>query len=141
VRARAGALEAIAARGLAGAFSPADGNPAGVAEAIEDLFGQNPALSALIVYNEQALPLVLDRLTQLGRHIPGDMSVVAICPDDQAEHLVPAVSDVALPAAELGRLAFERLAGLIAGHDQPLSTLLEPHLVRRGSGGPPPRQT
>lgn len=107
----------------------------------EELFGQDTDLSGLIVYNEQALPFVLDRLAQLGRHVPGEMSVVAICPDDQPEHLTPALTDVALPASELGRLAFERLAGLMAGKAQPTSTLLEPHLTRRGSGGPPPRRT
>ncbi|WP_234010313.1 substrate-binding domain-containing protein [Streptomyces sp. SPB074] len=67
------------------------------------------------------------------------MSVLAICPDDQAEHLVPPVSDVALPSRKLGRLAFERLAGLIGGEEQPVSTLLAPQLKRRGSTGPPRR--
>jgi DNA-binding LacI/PurR family transcriptional regulator len=52
---------------------------------------------------------------------------------------VPAVSDVALPASDLGRIAVERLAGLISGSEQPTSTLLEPQLNRRGSAGPPPR--
>lgn len=139
LRARDGALAAMAERGLTPVWAPAVATPAGAAEAVEELFGQDAALTALVVYNEQALPFVLDRLHQLGRRVPGDMSVVAICPDDEAEHLVPAVSDVALPAAELGRLAVERLTGLIAGQEQPTSTLLEPHLNRRGSGGPPPR--
>jgi LacI family transcriptional regulator len=140
IRARDGALEAMTAHGLAPVWSPAQPSPAGAAEAIEELFGQDAELSGLIVYNEQALPYVLDRLAQLGRRVPTDMSVVAICPDDQAEHLIPAVSDVALPTSELGRLAFERLAGLMAGREEPTSTLLEPHLTRRGSGGPPPRR-
>ena len=140
LRARDGVLQELTDRGLNPTWIPAQPNPAGVAEAIEELFGQDPELSALIVYNELALPFVLDRLRQLGRRVPGDMSVVAICPDDQAQHLLPAVSDVALPAAELGRLAFERLVGLIGGTDQPVSTLLEPHLNRRGSAGPPLRR-
>lgn len=140
LRARSGVLRAMEERGLAAVWSAAEPTPAGVAEAVEDLFGQDPELSALAVHNEQALPLVLDRLAQLGRRVPGDMSLVAICPDDQAERLVPAVSDVALPATELGRLAFERLAGLIAGQEQPGATLLAPQLNRRGSGGPPPRR-
>jgi DNA-binding LacI/PurR family transcriptional regulator len=138
MRFRDGALAAMSERGLAPVWSAARATPAGAAEAIENLFGQQPRLTGLIVYNEQALPFVLDRLRQLGRNVPGQMSVVAICPDDQAEHMMPAVSDVALPAAELGRLAVERLAGLIAGSDQPTSTLLEPDLNRRGSAGPPP---
>ena len=138
-RFRDGALASMRERGLAPVWTPARANPAGAAEAIENLFGQHPGLTGLIVYNEQALPFVLDRLRQLGRSVPGEMSVVAMCPDDQAEHMVPAVSDVALPATELGRLAVERLAGLIGGAEQPTSTLLEPHLNRRGSAGPPPR--
>jgi DNA-binding LacI/PurR family transcriptional regulator len=140
LRARDGVLRELEARGLPPVWTPAQPSPAGVAEAIEELFGQDPDLSALIVYNEQALPFVLDRLSQLGRRIPGDMSIVAICPDDQAGRLIPPVSDVALPAMELGHLAFERLAGLITGTEQPTSTLLEPQLNRRGSAGPPPRR-
>lgn len=139
VRCRDGALAAMSERGLAPVWSAAQATPAGVAEALENLFGQHPGLTGLIVYNEQALPFVLDRLRELGRSVPGQMSVVAICPDDHAEHMVPAVSDVALPAADLGKLAVERLTGLIAGAAQPMSTLLEPHLNRRGSAGPPPR--
>lgn len=139
MRFRDGALSAMRERGLAPVWTAARATPAGAAEAIENLFGQHPGLTGLIVYNEQALPFVLDRLRQLGRSVPGEMSVVAMCPDDQAEHMVPAVSDVALPATELGRLAVERLAGLIGGAAQPTSTLLEPHLNRRGSAGPPPR--
>jgi DNA-binding LacI/PurR family transcriptional regulator len=138
MRFRDGALGAMSECGLATAWSAARATPAGAAEAIENLFGQHPGLTGLVVYNEQALPFVLDRLRQLGRSVPGQMSVVAICPDDQAEHMMPAVSDVALPASDLGRIAVERLAGLIAGSEQPTSTLLEPHLHRRGSAGPPP---
>jgi LacI family transcriptional regulator len=139
LRARDGALRVMRDLDLPEVWTPTPATPAGVAAAIENLFVQDPALTGLVVYNEQALPFVLDRLRQLGRHVPGQMSVLAICPDDQAEHLVPAVSDVALPTAELGRLAFERLHGLISGREEPVSTLLEPHLNRRGSAGPPPR--
>ena len=139
LRARDGALRVMRDLDLPEVWTPTHATPAGVAAAIENLFGQDPGLTGLVVYNEQALPFVLDRLRQLGRHVPGQMSVLAICPDDQAEHLVPAVSDVALPTAELGRMAFERLHGLITGREAPVSTLLEPHLNRRGSAGPPPR--
>jgi len=139
LRARDGALSAMAECGLPRVWSPMTATPAGAAEAIEDVFGQDPELTGLVVYNEQALPFVLSRLREIGREVPGRMSILAICPDDLAEHMVPAVSDVALPADELGRLAFERLAALIDGRAQPVSTLLEPRLNRRGSAGPPPR--
>ena len=139
LRARDGALSAMTDCGLPQVWSPMTATPAGAAEAIEDAFGQDPELTGLVVYNEEALPFVLNRLREIGREVPGRMSILAICPDNLAEHMVPPVSDVALPAEELGRLAFERLAALIDGRAQPVSTLLEPRLNRRGSAGPPPR--
>jgi LacI family transcriptional regulator len=80
---------------------------------------------------------VLDRLAQLGRSIPRDLSVITIGQDDQAASRAQQTSNIPIPATQLGRVAFERLTGLIAKSDQPVSTLLEPHLDRQGSANPP----
>jgi DNA-binding LacI/PurR family transcriptional regulator len=64
--------------------------------------------------------------------------VITIGQDDQAVSRALQTSNVPIPATELGQIAFERLAGLIAKNDQPVTTLLEPHLVRQGSANPPP---
>jgi DNA-binding LacI/PurR family transcriptional regulator len=50
---------------------------------------RDPALTALIIYNELAFLPVLDRLTQLGRSIPRDLSVITIGQDDQEATAVP----------------------------------------------------
>jgi len=57
--------------------------------------------------NEHALPNVLRRLDELEIRVPVDMSIVAICPEDQAHDTHPAISNVSLPAAELGIVAVD----------------------------------
>lgn len=138
LRARSGALGAMARLGLPQTWTALEPTPAGAATAIEAILAQDPALTALIIYNELAFLPVLDRLAELGRSIPRDLSVITIGQDDQAASRAQKTSNVPIPATQLGRAAFERLAGLIANNDQPVTTLLPPHLDRQGSANPPP---
>jgi DNA-binding LacI/PurR family transcriptional regulator len=138
LRARSGVLGAMAQRGLPQTWTAMEPTPAGAAGAIEAILADDPALTALIIYNELAFLPVLDRLAQLGRSIPQDLSVITIGQDDQAASRALKTSNVPIPATQLGRVAFERLTGLIAKDSQPVVTLLEPHLDRQGSASPPP---
>ena len=79
------------------AWAPCDGQLADVARAVDGLLAKVPGLTGLIVYNERALPLVLDRLAGLGLRVPHDVSVVAVCPDDEAER-APGPGERRLPA-------------------------------------------
>jgi LacI family transcriptional regulator len=137
LRTRSGVLDAMAQHGLPQTWTAVEPTPAGAARAIEEILAQDPALTALIIYNELAFLQVLDRLAQLGRSIPRDLSVITIGQDDQAASRAQQTSNIPIPATQLGRVAFERLTGLIAKSDQPVSTLLEPHLDRQGSANPP----
>jgi len=60
------------------------------------------------------------------------MSVVAICPEDQALDAHPPVSNVSLPAAELGTVAVDQLIELLDGESLP-PVVLSPTLTPRGS--------
>jgi DNA-binding LacI/PurR family transcriptional regulator len=133
LRARSGVMDALGERGLRQVWSPAEPTAAGAAAALETLLAQDPAITALIVYNELAFGPIMERLAQLGRAVPRDMSVVTIGQDDQAPLGDRRLSNVPIPAAEMGRAAFERLTNLITKAGQPSSTLLEPHLERHGS--------
>jgi DNA-binding LacI/PurR family transcriptional regulator len=119
-------------------FAPVESGPAGPTQALESLLSANPDTTGLIVYNEHALPHLLRRLGELGMRVPADMSVVTICPEDEATSLVPPVSGVTLPVAELGKLAVDQLMGVLHG-EVPHPVLLRPALTPRGSAGPPPR--
>jgi DNA-binding LacI/PurR family transcriptional regulator len=144
VHARDGALAALRGqRGRGGgsvrtAWAPCDGQPGDVARAVDGLLAKVPGLTGLIVYNERALPLVLDRLTGLGLRVPQDVSVVAVCPDDEAERLPVPVSAVSLPVEELARTAVRLLAGQVNGESVPSVTILPPTLKVRATTAPAP---
>ncbi|GAA0966044.1 LacI family DNA-binding transcriptional regulator [Acrocarpospora macrocephala] len=103
-----------------------------VAETVKILFDQHPGLTGLVVHNEAAVGHVLAALRALGRSVPEDVSVVAICPDDVAERASPALTSVLIPAEDVGhqavRLLMAKLDGLPAD-----SMLLEPRLTIRES--------
>lgn len=52
---------------------------------------------------------------ELGRSIPGDLSVVALHDYDLAAMLVPALTTVAMPLRELGRTAVDQLLQIVDG--------------------------
>jgi LacI family transcriptional regulator len=132
VRARNGALQALAARGVKAQALSVELARKGVTEALERLFQVQPGTTGLIVYNELALPDVLMRLDELDIRVPADMSVVALCPEDQAANARPPMSNVSLPAIELGTLAVGQLLQLLDG-TMPDPVLLSPTLTPRGS--------
>jgi len=63
LRARSGVLGAMAQRGLPQTWTTVEPTPAGAARAIEEILAQDPALTALIIYNELAFLPVLRRTT------------------------------------------------------------------------------
>jgi LacI family transcriptional regulator len=131
--ARDGAVEAIESRGATAVWQPCEPSSDGVDAALTALFAANPDTSGLIVYNEWALPLVVDRLARMGRRVPRDVSLVAICSDDEVGRLAHPVTSLALPVEDLARTAVQRLAGLIRGEPQPPVTMLAPELNVRES--------
>ncbi|WP_194911478.1 LacI family DNA-binding transcriptional regulator [Catenulispora rubra] len=138
IHARDGALTTLRARRAKTAWTPCDGQPSEVARAVDGLLAKVHGLTGLIVYNERALPLVLDRLRGLGLRVPQDVSVVAVCPDDEAERLAVPVSAVSLPVEELARTAVRLLAGQVNGESVPSVTILAPTLKVRDTTAPAP---
>jgi DNA-binding LacI/PurR family transcriptional regulator len=78
---------------------------------------------------------VLTALAALGRRVPADVSVVAICPDEVAERANPALTSVLIPAEEVGRQAVSLLMRKLKGEPVPEATLLDPRLTVRASTG------
>ncbi|MEU6852042.1 LacI family DNA-binding transcriptional regulator [Actinacidiphila alni] len=136
VHAREAVLAALETGGRPAVWAACEPAPGGVVRALDDLLAREPDLTALIVYNERVLPLVMERLAGMGCAVPGDISVIAICPDDEAERCTPPLTSVSLPAEELARAAVRSLARRIRGEELPASTLLAPTLKPRASTGP-----
>ena len=127
-------VEAAAARcGVAAATRPVEPVYPAALAAVED----HPAATALIVANEGAVDHVLTALRSLGRRVPQDVSVLAICPDEVALAATPHLSNVRIPAHEVGELAVRLLLDRLAGAEVPEATLLPPTLTDRASTAPP----
>ncbi len=141
VHARDGALATLRAARARRAWTACDGQPGDVARAVDHLLAKVRDLTGLIVYNERALPLVTDRLAGLGLRVPQDVSVVAICPDDEAERLRLPVTCASLPVEELARTAVRLLAAQVNGETAASVTILAPTLKVRDTTAPAPAES
>jgi DNA-binding LacI/PurR family transcriptional regulator len=107
-------------------------NLEGAHQALDTLFKEEPALSALIVHSEGMIDLFMQALEQRGKAVPADISVIAVGWGELTKHVVPPLTYVNVPAVEMGRTAIELLAENGPG------TLLPAGMVAGGTVGPPP---
>jgi DNA-binding LacI/PurR family transcriptional regulator len=132
-RTRAGFLEATEKLGLTASARACGESLPEVREVLGELFAGEPGITGLVVHNEAAVTAVLTVLAELGRRVPDDVSVVAICPDQVAMSAVPPLSSVLIPAEEVGRQAVGLLMRKLGGSGVPEATLLIPDLTERRS--------
>ncbi|MFV2097736.1 MULTISPECIES: LacI family DNA-binding transcriptional regulator [unclassified Micromonospora] len=135
-RTRAGFTETATRCGVTAVAQPCEENYDAVRRELAGLLHRHPGLTALVVHNEAAVGHVLAALPTLGRRVPDDISVVAICPDEVAERSGPALTSVLIPAEEVGRQAVSLLMRKVRGDAVPAATLLDPRLTVRASTGP-----
>jgi DNA-binding LacI/PurR family transcriptional regulator len=146
-RTLAGFSAAAMRRGVASTAMPVEQRYDSVLAVVGLLMRELPQMTALVVHNEAVLGWVADCLRAVGRRVPDDVALVAICPDEVAERL--RLTSVRLPAEALGRRAVGLLAAKLNGQRTPPLTLLPPELSSR-TGAPlavrrphlcePPRQ-
>ena len=106
--------------------------------AFVDLLMHDPAATAVITFNEQAIPGIMSAAADRGLRIPRDFSILAVdMPAQAALMTTPTMTTVGPTAAAMGRAAagmlIERLEGLTTGVTQ---VLFDGELVLRESTGP-----
>jgi DNA-binding LacI/PurR family transcriptional regulator len=121
----AGFHETAERLGLAAVARPCEPGVAGVRECLAAL---PTGVTALVVHNEEALPVLLNEV-----RVPADVSVVAVCPRDVALSLPVRLTSIDLPAHDVGTLAVETAMSLLDGRRTPERRLLTPSLVERDS--------
>ncbi|GGK99850.1 LacI family transcriptional regulator [Sphaerisporangium melleum] len=131
-----GFVEAGQALGLSAIALPCEEGFDEVCATVKTLLEGHPGLSGLVVHNEAAVGHVLGALRVLGRRVPEEVSVVAICPGDVAERASPPLTSVLIPAADVGHQAVRLLMSKLEGAPVPDATLLEPRLTVRQSTTP-----
>ncbi len=133
VRFARGIHDAGNATGLDVTLVGSDGSGGGTHAAVDAILAAAPGTSAFIVHNEPALPHVRAHLAAHGRTVPGDVSVLAVCPADVAERQSTPVTAVEIPAEHLGAAAVDMLVDRIAETRPAEIRLVAPTLVDRGS--------
>jgi DNA-binding LacI/PurR family transcriptional regulator len=126
--------------GMAGPASCCDDAPAAARWCIDQIYADNPQVTAILTINEQALSGVLFALRERGWHVPGNVSVLAVASARVATSVYPQVTAADVPAEQMGRHAVETLLRLIADPAGPLAhILLSPPFEDRGSVAAPPQ--
>jgi LacI family transcriptional regulator len=110
-------------------------------EQVTSLFAKHPSLTALFVAAGDLVIGAMKACVDAGRSIPRDVSIVAFDDHPFFEHLVPAVTAVRQPMAEMGRIAVDMLMTLMEGKEPDVKVaVLPPTLMKRGSSGVPRTQ-
>ncbi|MFC0542818.1 LacI family DNA-binding transcriptional regulator [Kutzneria chonburiensis] len=132
-------FEATAARsGIHVRRRPCGDSADAVRSCLQALLAGESGVTALVVENEVVLPGVLEHLHALGRRVPEDISVVAVCRDETARRAPIPLTSVAVPTADLGALAVDTVLRQFEGEDEPEVRRIVPRLTVRQSSGPAP---
>jgi DNA-binding LacI/PurR family transcriptional regulator len=114
-------------------WTPRSGYRAGRALAAD------PSVTAVLCGNDDLAFGVMRAMSEAGRTIPGEVSVVGFDDTPTSELYIPSLSTVRMDFAGLGRASFALLQGLLDPKTAPpLIPWPEPELIVRESAGPPP---
>lgn len=101
-------------------------------EAAQSLL-QIEELTAVLVGNDQMALGLLRRLHEVGRKVPGELSVVGFDDIPEAAYFTPPLTTVRQDFAELGRRCLHVLLDRIDGNMAPIRVVVAPELVVRSS--------
>ncbi len=136
----AGFRRALAEAGVplaAGLAIAGNGRYDGGAEAVAELRRRGLPFTALFAFNDLTAIGAIGALWRGGSRVPDDVSVIGFDDVLPASAIYPAVTTVAQPIAELGRLGVRVLLDRIAAPDAPRARhVLATSLVERESCGP-----
>jgi DNA-binding LacI/PurR family transcriptional regulator len=132
-RLKTGFEEAARGRGVAAVTRACEPTPEAARATVDDLLRRRPRPTGVVIHNEPAAGLLLDAFRAAGHRVPGDLAVIAICPDEVAERSSPPLTSVTIPADELGQQAVRLLMAKLSGGQVPGATVLAPHITVRAS--------
>lgn len=105
------------------------------------LMRQDDPPTAVFCANDLMAVGCLEALRQLGRSVPGQVSVMGYDDQEISRHTHPPLSTLVLPSYEMGRLAVETLLAEVADPQTRRRHLkVEGRLVERETVGPAPRR-
>jgi DNA-binding LacI/PurR family transcriptional regulator len=121
------AAPAVAADVVSGDWSAASGYAAG------RRLAQRSDATAVFVANDQMALGLIRALSEAGRSVPDDVSVVGFDDIPEAAYLLPPLTTVRQDFAEVGRRSIERLLTMINGEPLSDAPAIQPQLIVRRS--------
>jgi len=97
-------------------------------------------LTAVLVGNDQMALGLLRRLHEVGRKVPGELSVVGFDDIPEAAYFTPPLTTVRQDFAELGRRCLHVLLDRIAGNSAKVRVVVAPELIVRASTARAPKR-
>jgi DNA-binding LacI/PurR family transcriptional regulator len=117
IRLRDGILRAARDRQARMTALSCESSIVGGREAFFELLAEDPDLSAVIAFNEQATPGIMGAAAEYGWRIPDDFSILSIdMPAQAALMTTPTMTTVGPTAAGMGRAAADMLIRRLEGH-------------------------
>ncbi|MFC7395637.1 LacI family DNA-binding transcriptional regulator [Chelatococcus sp. GCM10030263] len=105
--------------------------------ALRTLVARFPEITALVCTTDVLAIGAIAEAKVIGLDVPGDLSISGFDDLEFASYLDPPLTTVHVPAEEIGRLAAERLIGLIRGEEVAMSTDVPGRIVYRRSTAAP----
>jgi len=138
IRLRDGILRAAAERQVRITVLTCESSITGGRAAFVELLAQDPLLTAVIAFNEQATPGIMSAAACHGRRVPEDFSVLSVdMPAQAALMTTPTMTTVGPTAAGMGRAAADMLIRRLEGDSAGVTQILfDGELELRESSGP-----
>ncbi|RKR07652.1 LacI family transcriptional regulator [Kushneria sinocarnis] len=110
-----------------------DSTEAGGRRAVDRLEARGVACTAVVAGNDEMAVGAMARLRELGRRIPGDISVIGYDDEAYAHHLTPGLTTIHAPIEEMAEAAAARLLELTYELPWQGPLVFRPWLVERGT--------
>jgi len=98
----------------------------------------DPEVTAVLCGNDELAIGLMRALSEVGRAVPDEVSVVGFDDQPYAAMWIPSLTTVVQDFDQLGRRSFAQLEALMRTGSAPRVWRATPHLVIRESSGPPP---
>jgi LacI family transcriptional regulator len=106
-------------------------------DATRELLNRAPEITALLASNDQVAVGALNAVRDMGREVPGDVSIIGFDDQDISHQVSPALTTVRVHKTWLGQMAVETLRRRAEQPDRPITTLaVSTELVIRASVRP-----
>ena len=108
-----------------------------VRRATAHLLSGNPQITAILAANDETAIAALDAARELGRRIPGDLSMVGFDNIDLAARIAPPLTTMHVDKVGMGRMAVQLLANRLEyPESSPVTAAIRPCLIERDSVQP-----